>query len=144
MRWSTWLCLPLLGLSVASAATAADTDGSDLRFEVSGFDSSKGTARCALFDGTAWFDKDKRLRGVVAKIEGGRATCLFEDLPPGRYATVAFHDENGNEKLDRNFLGVPSEDFCFSRGATGGMGPPKFADAAFEVKKGPVTTSCKL
>ena len=48
----------------------------------------------------------------------------------GRYAAIAFHDENGNGKLDKNFLGVPTEPYGFSNDAQGFLGPPTFDAAA--------------
>lgn len=38
-------------------------------------------------------------------------------LPKGQYSITAFHDLNGNEKLDLNFLGIPTEPFGFSNDA---------------------------
>jgi uncharacterized protein (DUF2141 family) len=42
------------------------------------------------------------------------------------------HDANDNGKLDRNFMGIPSEGYGFSNNA-GEFGPASFADAAFDV-----------
>jgi uncharacterized protein (DUF2141 family) len=44
------------------------------------------------------------------------------------------HDENGDGKLERNFLGVPKEGVGASNDARGRMGPPKWKDARFELK----------
>ena len=41
-----------------------------------------------------------------------------------------FHDENGNEILDKYFLGLPKEDYGFSSNATI---PPKWKNAKFAV-----------
>lgn len=51
------------------------------------------------------------------------------DLPEGDYAVSLFHDENGNKKLDTNFLNIPKEAFGFSNDALGIMGPPSFSNA---------------
>jgi uncharacterized protein (DUF2141 family) len=59
-----------------------------------------------------------------------RCTVIFGNLEPGRYAAIAFHDENRNGKLDKNFLGVPAEPYGFSNSARGFLGPPTFRDAA--------------
>ena len=40
---------------------------------------------------------------------------------------------NGNEKLDTNLVGIPSEPYGFSRNARGRFGPPSFDDLAIEV-----------
>jgi len=46
---------------------------------------------------------------------------------------MAYHDENDNQKLDRNELGIPSEGYGFSNGATAKNGPPQFKQAAVSV-----------
>ncbi len=61
------------------------------------------------------------LRGVVK--------VSIQALPPGRYAVQAFHDENDNRVLDRNFLGMPLEGLGFSRDAPMHFGPPGFEAA---------------
>lgn len=62
----------------------------------------------------------------------GVAVLTLSDIPPGRYAVQAFHDENRNHKVDRNFLGIPKEGIAFSNDAKIVLGPPKFADAMFD------------
>jgi uncharacterized protein (DUF2141 family) len=57
----------------------------------------------------------------------------FKDVPPGKYAASAFHDVNGNEKLDTNFVGMPVEPYGFSRDARGTFGPPSFEDAMIKI-----------
>lgn len=37
------------------------------------------------------------------------------DIPNGTYAIAVLHDENANEKLDKNFLGIPKEGYALSR-----------------------------
>ena len=44
-----------------------------------------------------------------------------------------FHDENSNEELDTNFIGIPKEGFGFSNDAFGKFGPKKFKEWLFEV-----------
>jgi uncharacterized protein (DUF2141 family) len=60
-------------------------------------------------------------------------TFVFHNVPAGTYAVSSFHDENGNNKLDRNSLGVPSEGYGFSNDAQGTAGPPTFSQAQFTV-----------
>ncbi len=91
----------------------------------------RGPVRCGLYTSPkVWLTSSYSFR-ATAEVKGRTAVCVFEDVPPGRYAASAYHDENDNGKLDRNFLGLPSEDFAFSEGARAGLGPPSFADAAF-------------
>lgn len=57
-------------------------------------------------------------------------------LPPGRYALAAYHDENGNGKLDRAWNGMPEEAYGFSNGLRGSiLGPPDLEDQLFSLQK---------
>ncbi len=51
---------------------------------------------------------------------------------------------NGNEKLDKNFVGWPVEPYGFSRDAKGLIGPPAFEDASFQVDDGANTITINL
>jgi uncharacterized protein (DUF2141 family) len=41
------------------------------------------------------------------------------------------HDENRNNEMDTNFLGIPIEGFGASNDARGFLSPPKYDDAKF-------------
>ena len=76
-------------------------------------------------------------KGAVAaqwrNARSGAQEFVFTGLPPGRYAIAIYHDENGNGVMDKNFIGIPSEGFGFSRNARGFAGPPSFNAAAVEI-----------
>ena len=57
---------------------------------------------------------------------------------------MAYHDENDNQKLDRNEMGIPSEGYGFSNGATAKYGPPQFKAAAVTVGAAAVTVQINL
>ena len=59
------------------------------------------------------------------------ATHTFSNIPAGTYAITAFHDENNNERLDFDTLGIPFEPTGVSRNAVGNYGPPSFDDIKF-------------
>jgi uncharacterized protein (DUF2141 family) len=61
---------------------------------------------------------------------------VFTNLAPGRYAAVAFHDENGNSRLDKSLLGMPTEPYGFSNNVEGFLGPPTFDAAAVAIGDG--------
>lgn len=54
---------------------------------------------------------------------------VIKNLSTGNVVVVLFQDENGNGKLDSNFLGIPIEKYAFSRQARGLVGPPNFEAA---------------
>ncbi len=72
------------------------------------------------------------MRVIAASAVNHETTAVFGGLPPGRYAVVAYHDENGNGELDR-FLGmIPREGYGVSN-IPEPSGPPQFDQAAFDV-----------
>lgn len=52
-------------------------------------------------------------------------------LAAGRYAVVVYLDVNGNHKLDKGFLGIPTEPVGASNNPKGHMGPPHFDECSF-------------
>ena len=60
-------------------------------------------------------------------------TILTVDVPPGTWAVQAYHDENDNEEVDRDLLGIPTEGIGFSNNAPFRFGPPSHQDAKFQL-----------
>jgi uncharacterized protein (DUF2141 family) len=58
-------------------------------------------------------------------------TYTFENLPFNTYAVAIYHDRNGDEQLNRNGFGMPTEGYGFSNDAPVNLGPPRYGDAAF-------------
>ena len=56
---------------------------------------------------------------------------LVKDPAPGTYAIKAYHDRNGNGRLDTGAFGAPVEPYGFSNDARGTFGPPPFTAATF-------------
>lgn len=87
----------------------------ELQIHVTGFRNNKGKAGGVVFASPLGWPEDRShtvVHGGFA-IRDRQATEEFR-LPPGRYAIAVIHDENENEKLDRNFLGIPREGFGFA------------------------------
>lgn len=58
---------------------------------------------------------------------------LIINIPDGEYAMVFFIDANENKKLDKNFIGIPKEQYGFSNNAMGAFSAPTFEQAKFIV-----------
>lgn len=115
-----------------SEAERAATARFPLTVRISQLRNAKGHVAVALFASAADFPNQAHaFRGKLAKITGGRASVVFDDLAPGIYAVAVLHDENANAKMDFNFLGMPLEGYGFSNDASGILGPPSFQAAAF-------------
>lgn len=70
---------------------------------------------------------------VITLSSGGTTPGRIPDLARGEYAMVVYHDENGNGRLDENFIGIPSEPLGFSN-RYWPHGPPTFTKAAFKLE----------
>ena len=121
----TALVLSLLSLATAGAP--------GITVHIEGLRSARGTLRCALHNRAEAFPVDvtKAVSTTTAPAQVGGVVVHFDPPPVGDYAVACFHDENGNGKLDANFLGIPQEGVGSSNDAKGHFGPPKFADAQF-------------
>lgn len=105
----------------------------EVRFETK-TSSDKGHVICALFRRSGWLKKPLLVK--TAPIHGREATCVFTGLANDVYAICAFHDENDSGDIDKNFLGIPTEEWCTSRNAHAFFGPPSFGSADFVYRGG--------
>jgi len=66
-------------------------------------------------------------RGLSLENEGTSARYSLQ-VPAGEYAVVVFEDGDGDKELTKNFLGIPTEGFGFSRNYNPfrHFGPPDF------------------
>jgi len=71
--------------------------------------------------------------GIESYIEPKENHEFVIDLPEGMYAIALFIDVNKNLKIDKNFLGIPKEQFGFSNNAMGRLSAPSFEQAMFQV-----------
>jgi uncharacterized protein (DUF2141 family) len=73
-------------------------------------------------------------KGLELYLEPEDVTRLSTEIPNGFYAIALFIDVNGNKKLDKNFLGIPKEQFGFSNNAMGTLAAPTFNQAKFNIE----------
>lgn len=118
---------------LASATSVADTPASGVLTVRLSLRSNDGQVGCALYKSADGFptDPSKAVQMRWCSIKDKSSTCAFDPIPAGTYAVACFHDENGNGKLDKNFLGIPKEGMVVSNYAKGFMGPPPFDKAKF-------------
>ncbi len=121
-----------------SPAPAMPPAAQVLHVHVVGLRNSNGKVGCTLYNSAADFPENdaKAFRDIDAPIKNDAAWCNFAGIPPGTYAMVVIHDENGNGKFDRDALGMPLEGYAFSNNAHATFGPPSFADASFKYHGG--------
>ena len=121
------LAVLLLGLSPAASAA-------ELKVQVEGLRTRVGVVRLGLYRDPARFPRaDGTVAGASVKVDGGAVVYVFHDLAPGTYAVSLYHDENGNNKFDSTWIGLPEEGYGFSNGATAILSAPSFDEAAITV-----------
>ena len=127
---------------IALLALSASASAATVQVRIDGVTSAKGVVQVAVCD-EANYRKDCKLTATVPA-RTGFVTVDVANVPAGTWAVLAYHDENGNKKLDTNFVGMPKEGYGFSNGAASKFGPPSFKDAAITVGEGMVPATVTL
>ena len=70
--------------------------------------------------------------GKIIPAQKGQVKYSIPTLPKGKYALAVWHDENSNELLDKNWVGIPKEKYGFSNNPDSKFGPPDFEEASFD------------
>ncbi len=140
--WCVMFLVVWAGFAVGQTPQKVGGQTGTLKISMTGFKNDKGSAMIALCNSKEDYKKkDGWFDGAVAPIKGGKSEWTFANLPFGTYAVKAYHDENGNGKLDTNSFGAPKEEYGFSNNARATFGPPSFEDARFAIDKADVTIS---
>ena len=122
---------------VRAAETTAAAQTSTLTVTFTGLKTQTGAVMFTLAGSPAAYDdKAPAAAQAMLTVSSDSVSQTFSGLAPGRYAIKAFHDVNGDGKMNTNPFGIPIEPFAFSNNAVGGMGPAKWEAASFEVKAG--------
>ncbi|MFA7097423.1 MAG: DUF2141 domain-containing protein [Gammaproteobacteria bacterium] len=116
------LYLPMVGAQAAELTVNVGNVGSDA-----------GLVRVALYDDPETFrDESRSIAVKTAPAAPGTVKIRFQDLSPGRYALIAYHDADANGKLNL-FLGmIPREGYGLSNNPKI-SGPPSFDQTAFDL-----------
>jgi uncharacterized protein (DUF2141 family) len=99
--------------------------------------SSKGNIMMGIYDRESAFmdTKQARLLKILPVSQTGTLELEVTELPIGTYAISAYHDVNGNGKLDKNLLGIPTEPYAFSNNARPKFRAPNWNEAKMEMGK---------
>lgn len=125
-RGTVWVLTLVVGL-VAAPASAATVE-----VTVDGIEPLSSSLYVALCQGG--LTEAECRTGRDAPVSGTTQRMVFQDVAPGTYAVAAFQDENGNGRLDRTGLGLPTEPYGFS-GASERAARPDFARARITIRE---------
>lgn len=142
------LAVTALGLTAPAAADSETPNANGtLTVEISNIQNGKGQIGCSLFAKKDGFPSkpDKASATLFVKQKAGKATCMFKDVEPGKYAVSVMHDADKDGELKTNIVGRPKEWWGVSNNVPPErFGPPKYEAATFAYTGDPKTIKVKL
>jgi uncharacterized protein (DUF2141 family) len=127
----------LLAALGAPAAVGQGKGTATLTIRIERVTEKRGTIRLALYERANWAGRDgETVAEAVVPATPGETVVTLTGLEPGIYAIKTFQDENQDEKMDFNWIGIPLERFGFSNDARPLLDQPGFDEAKFQVRPG--------
>ena len=111
-----------------------------LKIEIENIE-QKGTVYLAIYNNSTSFYQDNKNKNVnknrwvksIVEVVNKNSFTKNVELKKGVYAISLFVDSNNNKIIDKNLLGIPTEQYGFSNNATGFLGSPSYNDASFNL-----------
>ena len=103
----------------------------------SGFKSGEGKFIVNVFASKAGYplDSSKALQKLIGEVTHETMEIDIEAIPYGNYVVTILHDEDGNGKMTKGFLGMPKEAIGISNNPRSYFGAPDYEDAVFQLKE---------
>ncbi len=105
----------------------------NVKVVIEGVRSKKGKIVLGVFKDQEGFKTRKPVKRIVlnkSELEGNEISL---NLDKGIYGISILDDENDNNKMDYNFIGIPKEGFGFSNYYHEGLSKPQFDKFKFEI-----------
>jgi len=111
-------------------------DGHRLEVKFSDLRTSTGSVNVCLMNDEGQFLRNCYIGRSYHFNQDEGLRLIFDDLPAGDYAVMAYHDEDGDGNMNRGGLfGLPSEPYAFSNNPSTFFGPPAWRKCLFSVRK---------
>lgn len=112
----------------------SDQAANMVTIKVSGAISDNGSIKIAVYGSESDFDKTENAVASESSLilEGESVWTIPPKQLPAKFGVAAYHDENGDDLLNRNRLGIPTERYGWSRNARGSTGPPSYKQAVID------------
>ena len=120
---------------IEATERACDGTSTAIDVRVHGVRSDHGNITFVLYGNNPddFLVKGKRIFKERFAAKRGTVTFCVNVPLVGAYAAAVYHDENGNGKFDKNWIGIPVEGGGFSNNPQTLLGPPSYKQAAFHV-----------
>lgn len=106
-----------------------------VRLEISSTAKPEGVVYVAAYVTPQAFADERPDLTTRARWEGRTAVAELTLPRAGRYVIAGYHDCNGNEEMDNNFFGAPTEPYGFTTSPASKWARPDFADIATTVNE---------
>ena len=104
----------------------------EVTLNITNIETIEGKLFLTIYQDAQSFKKKEPLKTVSVQVDGKEMT-ITEKLPQGEYVFFVYQDINENDKLDRNFLGMPKEPVGY--GNHKGGRPGGFNKLKIEIKE---------
>jgi uncharacterized protein (DUF2141 family) len=130
----TLLIISAVILICAAVFAQAPAKEYTLTITVEGMDSSEGNLGILIFNNEKGWPDDRQaaLKDLVYPAQQGTQSVKVQ-LPAGQYAIALIHDANKNHKLDKNFIGMPKEQWGMSNNPHATVKAPAMEKAMFKL-----------
>jgi uncharacterized protein (DUF2141 family) len=128
-------------LFLATCLASPGARAAPLTVDLQNVKSGGGPLVVLVFDSAEGFPKEARALRREILAEDARAVRI--ELPPGHYALMAYHDEDGNGVFTRRLGMFPAEGWGLSNNPKV-LGKPGFDEAAFTLPDAPTTLILNL
>ncbi len=125
----------VIGLFLLCGIGLSETSNAKLTVYVDGVDKSGGNIGVYVFTSDKGWPESSTLcfRRIVVPAHPGTVVVEVPDLPIGTYAVAVGHDSNVNHKVDKNWLGKPTEQWGMSNNPHATLRAPAFSKASFKL-----------
>lgn len=131
---SIWVLCGIGSLFIDEIPNKVDVNENNVKVVIEGVRSDKGKIVLAVFKDQEGFKMKKPIKRIELKKSDLKENEVVLNLNPGTYGISVLDDENINNKMDYNFMGIPKEGFGFSNYYHKGLSKPHFDKFKFEIK----------
>ncbi len=121
-------------IAVAKAKTIATQK--PLTLIIGNLKSTSAPVIVSVYGTTSKFpDPHGQLKEYKFKPHGNVLTAKITNLKFGTYAIATYQDENSSGEIDKNFIGMPTEGYAFSKNFKPTVKAPNFDQCRFDYNK---------
>ncbi|MCX2743488.1 DUF2141 domain-containing protein [Mangrovivirga sp. M17] len=128
--------LSLIVLLCSGFGIKKNDNQGELVLTVSNITNISGKLRISVYNQQNKFLSEEDLyKYHIEKVTSNKLRITFK-LPEDVYAIAVHHDLNENGEMDKNFIGIPKEPFCFSNNVWPKLKAPEFTECMIDLRRG--------